>query len=90
MDKIRHLSPLNLADAGQFRPNQPVPSVGFYPLVAVTIEDFIIRAERDVEEGEEPIAAGTVIDWKAAQSGNLASNRKNLARMNKTGSRGCG
>jgi hypothetical protein len=25
-------------------------------LIAVTIEDFLIRAEKDVEEGEEPIA----------------------------------
>jgi hypothetical protein len=35
-------------------------------LVAVTIEDFVMWAEDDVEEGEEPVAAGPALIELAA------------------------
>lgn len=49
-----------------FRANDNEPPSRLDDLVAVTIEDFVIRAEQNFEEGEESIAAGPALIELAA------------------------
>jgi hypothetical protein len=49
-----------------FRANDNEPPSRLDDLVAVTIEDFVIRAEQDFEGGEESVAAGPALVELAA------------------------
>lgn len=55
--------------------NDNIPPTRLDDLVAVTIDDFVIRAESDIEEGEEPIdAAPALIELAAAAMRDVCLN----------------
>jgi hypothetical protein len=63
---------------GSSAANDDIPPTRLDILVADAIENFVVRAERDIEEGEEPIeAAPALIELAAAAMTDVFLNAEN-------------